>query len=107
MMHISTNEGDTQMDYNDPIDADRMLVDAINYGTQAQDAIDITDPFLTPLAIIGELAGMRAVECILDVLEDDVANFSRDRVIEMNDDYATYYKRVTAERYARLIGRAA
>jgi hypothetical protein len=33
--------------------------------------------------------------------------FSRDRVIEMNDDYAAYHKRAVAERYARLTGRAA
>jgi hypothetical protein len=95
------------MNMNDPIDADRMWFDSVEYGDQAQDAIDITDPFLTPLAIIGELAGMRAVECIIDVLEDDVPNFSRDRVIEMSDDYRAYHRRVTAERYARLTGRAA
>jgi hypothetical protein len=95
------------MNMNDPIDADRMWFDGLDYADQAQDAIDITDPFLTPLAVIGELAGMRAVECIIDVLEDDVPNFSRDRVIEMSDDYAAYHKRAVAERYARLTGRAA
>lgn len=95
------------MNYNDPIDADRMWFDAIDYGTQAQDAIDITDPFLTSLAVIGELAGMSALDAIMDVLEDDVPNFSRDRVIEMNDDYRAYHKRAVAERYAALAKKAA
>jgi hypothetical protein len=95
------------MNMNDPIDQDRMWFDAIDYGTQAQDAIDETDEFLTSLAVIGELAGMSALDAIMDVLEDDVPMFSRDRVIEMNDDYAAYHKRAVAERYARLTGRAA
>ncbi len=56
--------------------------------TQIQEA---TDPFLTSLAIIGELAGMDALHCIIDVLEDDVPNFDRSRVIEMNDDFAAHY----------------
>ena len=79
------------MNMNDPIDADRMSLDAINYGTQAQDAIDATDPFLTSLAIIGELAGMDALHGVIDVLEDEVPNFDRARVIEMNDDFAAHY----------------
>jgi hypothetical protein len=95
------------MNMNDPIDQDRMWFDAIDYGTQAQDAIDATDEFLTALAVIGELAGMPALDAIMDVLEDDVPMFSRDRVIEMNDDYRAYHKRAVAERYARLTGRAA
>jgi hypothetical protein len=79
------------MNMYDPIDADRMWVDAINYGDQSQDAIDATDPFLTSLAIIGELAGMDALHCIIDVLEDEVPNFDRARVIEMNDDFAAHH----------------
>jgi hypothetical protein len=95
------------MNYNDPIDADRMWFDAIDYGTQAQDAIDITDPFLTSLAVIGELAGMAALECVVDILGDQVPNFSHDRFIEMNDDYRAFHKRVTAERYAALAKKVA
>jgi hypothetical protein len=95
------------MNMNDPIDQDRMWFDSVEYGDQAQDAIDITDPFLTSLAVIGELAGMSALDAIMDVLEDDVPMFSRDRVIEMNDDYAAYHKRAVAERYAALTKKVA
>lgn len=95
------------MNMNDPIDQDRMWFDSVEYGDQAQDAIDITDEFLTPLAVIGELAGMAALECVVDILGDQVPNFSHDRILEMMDDYRAYHRRVTAERYARLTGRAA
>jgi hypothetical protein len=95
------------MNMNDPIDADRMWFDAIDYGTQAQDAIDATDEFLTPLAVIGELAGMRALELVIDAIGEEVPNFSHDRILEMNDDYRVYYKRAMAERWARVGGRAA
>jgi hypothetical protein len=95
------------MDYNDPIDQDRMWFDSVEYGDQAQDAIDITDPFLTSLAVIGELAGMRALELVIDAIGEEVPNFSHDRILEMNDDYRVYYKRAMAERWARVGGRAA
>ncbi len=71
--------------------------------TQIQEA---TDPFLTSLAIIGELAGMDALHCIIDVLEDDVPGFDRARVIEMNDDFAAHHadwaSRLSARRAAIL-----
>ena len=57
-----------------------------------------TDPFLASLAIIGELAGMDALHSIIDVLEDDVPNFDRARVIEMNDDFAAHHAAWVAER---------
>jgi hypothetical protein len=95
------------MNMNDPIDQDRMWFDAVEYGDQAQDAIDITDPFLASLAIIGELAGMGALHSIIDVLEDEVPNFDRDRVIEMNDDFAAHHAAWVAERYAALAKKVA
>lgn len=79
------------MNPQDPIDADRMRHDAINHGDPASIIEDATDPYLTALAVIGELAGMSALQCIIDVLEDEVPNFNRSRVIEMNDDFAAHY----------------
>ena len=93
------------MNPQDPTDADRIREDVVNYGANAIE--DATDPFLASLAIIGELAGMSALDAIMDVLEDDVPMFSRDRVIEMNDDYRAYHKRAVAERYAALAKKAA
>ena len=91
------------MDYNDPIDADRMWFDGLDYADQAQDVIDATDPFLTSLAIIGELAGMDALHCIIDVLEDEVPNFDRARVIEMNDDFAAHHAAWVAARSVKAV----
>jgi hypothetical protein len=65
-----------------------------------------TDPFLASLAIIGELAGMDALHSIIDVLEDEVPNFDRARLIEMNDDFAAHHagwaSRLKARRAAIL-----
>ena len=79
------------MNLNDPIDADRMRHDATNHGDIASTIEEATDPYLTALAVIGELAGMSALQGVIDVLEDEVPNFHRDRVIEMNDDFAAHY----------------
>jgi hypothetical protein len=89
------------MNPQDPIDADRIREDVVNYGANAIE--DATDPFLTSLAIIGELAGMDAFHCIIDVLEDYVPGFDRARVIEMNDDFAAHH----ADWLARLPARRA
>lgn len=59
--------------------------------TTSNETQEATDPFLTSLAIIGELAGMDAFHCIIDVLEDYVPGFDRARVIEMNDDFAAHH----------------
>ena len=79
------------MNLNDPIDADRMRHDITDHGDIASTIEEATDPYLTALAVIGELAGMDALQGIIDVLEDEVPNFHRSRVIEMNDDFAAHY----------------
>ena len=79
------------MNLNDPIDADRMRHDITDHGDIASAIEEATDPYLTALAVIGELAGMSALQGIVDVLEDEVPNFNRSRVIEMNDDFAAHY----------------
>lgn len=79
------------MNLQDPIDADRMRHDITNHGDLASSIEDATDPFLTALAVIGELAGMDALHGVIDVLEDEVPGFDRARVIEMNDDFAAHY----------------
>ena len=87
------------MNLQDPIDQDRMLYDGLDYGTSDEDA---TDPFLTSLAVIGELAGMGALQSIIDVLEDQVPNFSRARVIEMHEEFAVHYAAWLAARSLKV-----
>ena len=84
------------MNLQDPIDADRMRHDITNHGDIASSIEDATDPFLTALAVIGELAGMSTLHSIIDVLEDEVPDFHRSRVIEMNDDFAAHYAKWSA-----------
>ena len=88
------------MNTQDPTDADRIREDVVNYGANAIE--DATDPFLASLAIIGELAGMDALHGIIDVLEDEVPNFDRARVIEMNDDFAAHHAACVAARSMKV-----
>lgn len=88
------------MNPQDPNDADRIREDVVNYGANAIE--DATDPFLASLAIIGELAGMDALHSIIDVLEDEVPNFDRARVIEMNDDFAAHHAAWVAARSMKV-----
>ncbi len=88
------------MNPQDPTDADRIREDVVNYGANAIE--DATDPFLASLAIIGELAGMDALHGIIDVLEDEVPNFDRARVIEMNDDFAAHHAAWVAARSMKV-----
>lgn len=88
------------MNPQDPNDADRIREDVVNYGANAIE--DATDPFLASLAIIGELAGMSALHSIIDVLEDEVPNFDRARVIEMNDDFAAHHAAWVAARSMKV-----
>ena len=91
------------MNLQDPIDADRMRHDITNHGDIASSIEDATDPFLTALAVIGELAGMITLHSIIDVLEDEVPNFNRSRVIAMNDDFAAHYAKWSAAHPLKVV----